>query len=104
MPTPILSALSFTLMIAVFEFLWMMGYSGTVAFAPKGQLGSVFGISFAIGCLLASLLSAGVGQLLDYLNNDYLYLIVLLMLGYLTYISMVLFKTYFQKVVAVTKE
>ena len=86
MSSPIASAALFTLMIVVFEFIWMTGYGGTVAFAPKGQLGSVFGISFAIGCFLASVLAAVVGVLLDYLGNDFVRLVGLLMAGFLAVI------------------
>ena len=81
------SAILFTLMIIVFEFVWMLGYGGTVAYAPKGQLGSVFGISFAIGCFLASLLAAAVGFLLDVLGNDFVRLISLLMFLFLAIIT-----------------
>ncbi|HZW21741.1 MFS transporter [Noviherbaspirillum sp.] len=81
------SAAAYTLMIVVFEFIWMTGYGGTVAYAPKGQLGSVFGISFAIGCFLASVLAAAVGMLLDYLGNDFLRLVGLLMLLFLTIVG-----------------
>ncbi|MFC4160301.1 MFS transporter [Chitinimonas lacunae] len=84
---PIVSAVAFTLMIVLFEFVWMMGYGGTVAYAPKGQLGSVFGISFAIGCFLASLLAAGVGMLLDYLGNDFVQLVGLLMALFLSVVA-----------------
>lgn len=89
-PAPLVSGVCFALMIVLFEFLWMTGYSGTVAFAPSGRLGSVFGISFALGCLFASLLSAVLGLLLDVLGNNYFYLIVLLMFAYLTGIALLL--------------
>ncbi|HEU4403936.1 MAG TPA: MFS transporter [Polyangiaceae bacterium] len=83
---PLVGAALFTLMIVTFEFTWMTGYGGTVAFAPKGQLGSVFGISFAIGCFLASVLAATVGMLLDYLGNDFVRLVGLLMAAFLAVI------------------
>jgi predicted MFS family arabinose efflux permease len=83
---PLASATLFTLMIMAFEFTWMTGYGGTVAFAPKGQLGSVFGISFAVGCFLASVLAAVVGLMLDYLGNDFVRLVGLLMVGFLAFI------------------
>jgi predicted MFS family arabinose efflux permease len=86
---PIASAALFTLMIMAFEFLWMTGYGGTVAFAPKGQLGSVFGISFAVGCFLASVLAAVVGVLLDYFGNDFVLLVGLLMSAFLAVIFLV---------------
>lgn len=86
--SPMASAVSFTLMIVVFEFIWMMGYGGTVAHAPKGQLGSVFGISFAIGCFLASLLASAAGMLLDYLGNDFVLLVGLLMVLFLSIVML----------------
>ena len=89
-PNPLLSGVCFVLMIIFFEFLWMMGYSGTVAFAPDGRLGSVFGISFALGCLFASLLSAILGLLLDFFGNNYLYLVALLMFVYLAGVVLLL--------------
>ncbi|WP_434632539.1 MFS transporter [Chromobacterium sp. CV08] len=85
---PLASAALFTLMIIVFEFVWMMGFSGIVAFAPKGQLGSVFGISFAVGCLCASVLSTAVGMLLDHLGHDYPLMIGTLMTAYLLIIGL----------------
>lgn len=78
-----LSAVWFALMVVVFEFSWMIGYGGIVAFSPKGQLGSVFGISFAIGCLCASALSALVGAALDIFGGAYVALVGLLMAAYL---------------------
>ncbi|WP_455809731.1 MFS transporter [Pseudomonas koreensis] len=89
-PTPLLSAVCFSLMIVVFEFLWMMGYAGTVAFAPAGRLGSIFGISFALGCLFASLLSTLLGFVLDFFGNNYFYLIALLMFAYLSCVALLL--------------
>jgi predicted MFS family arabinose efflux permease len=78
------SAALFALMVVVFEFTWMMGYGGIVAFAPKGQLGSVFGISFAIGCFCASVLATLVGALVDIFGGAYTTLIGLLMMAYLS--------------------
>jgi MFS family permease len=77
------SAALFALMVVVFEFMWMMGYGGIVAFAPKGQLGSVFGISFAIGCFCASAVATLVGAMLDIFGGAYAALIGLLMTAYL---------------------
>lgn len=77
------SAALFAVMVVVFEFMWMMGYGGIVAYAPKGQLGSVFGISFAIGCFCASALATLVGALLDVFGGAYAALIGLLMTAYL---------------------
>lgn len=85
--SPILSAVLFTLMIIVFEFIWMIGYSGIVVFAPKGQLGSVFGISFAIGCFLASMLATAVGMLIDYFESDFVQLVQLLMALFLSIVA-----------------
>jgi predicted MFS family arabinose efflux permease len=82
--SPGVSAALFLAMIVVFEFLWMMGYSGTVALAPKGRLGSVFGISFALGCFLASLQAALVGALVDRFDHHFVELVSLLMMLYLT--------------------
>ncbi len=86
---PSLSAALFLAMIIVFEFLWMMGYSGIVAFSPKGRLGSVFGISFAIGCFLASLQAAVVGLLIDRFDNNFVGLIGTLMVLYVAIIVFV---------------
>jgi MFS family permease len=66
----------------------MLGYSGIVAFAPKGQLGSVFGISFALGCFFASVLAALVGALLDRFGSDYAMLIGLFMMMYLSIVGL----------------
>jgi hypothetical protein len=78
------SGVLFLAMVVVFEFLWMMGYSGMVALAPNGRLGSVFGISFALGCLLASLQAALVGALIDRFDGRFVELVSLLMMLYLT--------------------
>ncbi|WNG17244.1 MFS transporter [Cystobacter fuscus] len=85
---PLVCAALFTLMVIFFEFTWMLGYSGIVAFAPKGQLGSVFGISFALGCFFASVLAALVGALLDRFGNDYTLLIGLFMMMYLSIVGL----------------
>jgi predicted MFS family arabinose efflux permease len=85
---PLVSAVLFTLMVVCFEFVWMLGYSGIVAFAPKGQLGSVFGISFALGCFFASVLAALVGALLDRFGSDYSMLIGLFMMMYLSIVGL----------------
>ncbi|QYD69870.1 MFS transporter [Paraburkholderia edwinii] len=74
----------FLAMVVVFEFLWMMGYSGMVALAPNGRLGSVFGISFALGCFLASLQAGLVGALIDRFDGRFVELVSLLMMLYLT--------------------
>ncbi len=84
---PLISAVAFTLMILLFEFLWMAGYVGIVAFAPNGQLGSVFGISFAIGCILASIVVTVSGALLDLTENNYVLVIGLFMGIYLAVIG-----------------
>ncbi|TQV84976.1 MFS transporter [Aliikangiella coralliicola] len=80
---PIFAAVFFTAMVFIFEFIWMMGYSGIVTFAPKGQLGSIFGISFSIGCLLASVIATILGGLLDYFGNDFVKTTLLFMSAYL---------------------
>lgn len=87
---PFACALLFFLMIVVFEFLWMTGYSGMVAFAPKGQLSSIFGISFAIGCFLASAQAALVGTLLDMFGDRFAVLVGAFMLLYLVILGSVL--------------
>jgi predicted MFS family arabinose efflux permease len=87
---PLVSAIAFTCMVIGFEFLWMLGYAGTVAFAPKGQLSAVFGISFALGCLLASFMAAAVGALLDYFDNQFVRLVMLLMTVFVTLILLAL--------------
>lgn len=89
-PGPLLSGACFALMVVLFGFLWMMGYSGTVALAPTGQLGTVFGIAFALGSLFSSLLSAVLGLLLAFLGNSYVYLIALLMFAYWAGIALLL--------------
>jgi len=91
--TAFISAPTFALMIVVFEFTWMVGYGGIVAFSPKGQLGSVFGISFAIGCFCASVLSTLVGTLLDIFGGVYTAMIAVLMLVYL-FILMLAVRSY----------
>ncbi|WP_018693433.1 MFS transporter [Algicola sagamiensis] len=70
--SPVVSAIFFTIMVLLFEFVWMNGYAGIVAFAPNGKLGSVFGISFSIGCLMASFIGMLVGLLLDMTENNFL--------------------------------
>lgn len=85
---PLVCAALFTLMVVTFEFTWMLGYSGIIAFSPKGQLGSVFGISFALGCFFASVLAAVVGALLDRFGNDYTLLIGLFMMMYLSIVGL----------------
>jgi hypothetical protein len=82
--SPATSGALFLAMVVVFEFLWMMGYSGMVALAPHGRLGSVFGISFAFGCFLASLQAALVGALIDRFDGRFVELVSLLMVLYLT--------------------
>jgi hypothetical protein len=82
--SPGVSAALFLVMVVVFEFLWMTGYSGMVALAPNGCLGSVFGISFALGCFLASLQAALVGALVDRFDDRFVELVSLFMMFYLT--------------------
>ncbi|CAB3763135.1 MFS transporter [Paraburkholderia solisilvae] len=82
--SPAVSAALFLAMIVVFEFLWMMGYSGMVALAPHGRLGSIFGMSFALGCLLASVQAALVGALVDRFTDRFVEVVSVLMMLYLT--------------------
>jgi hypothetical protein len=84
--SPATSGALFLAMVVVFEFLWMMGYSGMVALAPKGRLGSVFGISFALGCFVASVQAALVGALIDRFDGRFVEVVGLLMMLYLTVI------------------
>ncbi|APR36708.1 MFS transporter [Paraburkholderia sp. SOS3] len=84
--SPATSGALFLAMVVVFEFLWMMGYSGMVALAPKGRLGSVFGISFALGCFVASVQAALVGALIDRFDRRFVEVVGLLMMLYLTVI------------------
>ncbi|MDQ7978666.1 MFS transporter [Paraburkholderia sp. SARCC-3016] len=84
--SPVTSGALFLAMVVVFEFLWMMGYSGMVALAPKGRLGSVFGISFALGCFVASMQAALVGALIDRFDGRFVEVVGLLMMLYLTVI------------------
>jgi hypothetical protein len=81
--SPGVSALLFLAMVVLFEFLWMMGYGGMVVLAPNGRLSSVFGISFALGCFLASLQAALVGALVDRFDGRFVELVGLLMMLYL---------------------
>lgn len=69
--SPLVSAAFFTIMVFLYEFIWMNGYAGIVAFAPEGQLGTVFGITFCIGCTLASVVSGLVGLVIDMTNNNF---------------------------------
>lgn len=80
---PLLCAAFFTLMVFTFEVVWMFGYAGIVAYAPKGELGSVFGITFGIGCCGASLFVVLAGALLDSLNGNFPLVIALFMAAYL---------------------
>lgn len=82
--SPAISGGLFLAMVVAFEFLWMMGYSGMVALAPNGRLGAVFGISFALGCFLASVQAALVGALIDRFGGRFVELVSLLMMLYLT--------------------
>jgi predicted MFS family arabinose efflux permease len=82
--SPAMSGALFLAMVVVFEFLWMMGYSGMVALAPNGRLGAVFGISFALGCFFASVQAALVGALIDRFDGRFVELVSLLMMLYLT--------------------
>lgn len=78
-----LCALCFTLMVFIFEFVWMAGYSGIVQFSPQNKLGSTFGISFAIGCLFGSVAAAATGYLLDIFDNDFASAVAIFMVVYL---------------------
>lgn len=82
-----LAAICFFVMVFLFEFIWMTGYAGIVAYSPKNQLGSVFGISFAIGCLMGSVAAAFTGYLLDILNNNFSATIGIFMFLYLSVLS-----------------
>jgi predicted MFS family arabinose efflux permease len=88
--SPAASGAGFFLMILVFEFVWMTGYTGIVAYAPKGQLGSVFGISFALGCFFASVLTGLIGAFLDGYGSDFTLLVGVLMLVYLALLAFTL--------------
>jgi predicted MFS family arabinose efflux permease len=84
---PFLCAASFTLMIFTFEMIYMFGYAGIVAYAPQGELGSIFGITFCIGCVGASLCSVISGALLDHFNYNFVWVTSIFMgtfLGLLT--------------------
>ena len=87
---PAASAVAFFLMILVFEFVWMTGYTGIVAYAPKGQLGSVFGISFALGCFFASVLTGLIGAFLDRYGSNFTLLVSGLMAIYLALLALTL--------------
>lgn len=86
-----LSGLSFILMVFVFEFVWMTGYAGIVQFSPKGKLGSTFGISFAIGCLMGSVFSGITGYLLDIFKNNFITTVGLFMAMYLSIVFLMYF-------------
>jgi MFS family permease len=79
----LVSAIFFSLMILTFEMIYMFGYAGIVAYAPKGELGSVFGIIFCIGCSLASLCVVATGAILDFFGNDFFSVVVFFMSIYL---------------------
>lgn len=78
----IASAVFFTAMVFLFEFVWMLGYSGIVTLSPKKRVGSVFAITFAVGCLLGSVMALGVGGLLDILGNNFVYTVGIFMAAY----------------------
>lgn len=84
--SPVVSAVFFTLMVFLYEFIWMNGYAGIVAYSPPGQLGAIFGITFCIGCTLASVVSALAGLLLDRTSNNFIVTIAIFMGLYLTVI------------------
>ncbi len=87
---PILNAVSFTLMVFLFEFVWMTGYAGLIAFSPQGKLGVVFGISFAIGCLFASIVSVILGYLIDYSDGAFFVIVSSAMFFYILLIGLLL--------------
>lgn len=68
---PLLCAILFSVMVLAFEMLFMIGYAGVVAYSPKGQLGSVFAITFSIGCCAASLCAVLTGFILDFFAYDF---------------------------------
>lgn len=78
----IASAAFFTVMVFLFEFVWMLGYSGIVTFSPKNRVGSVFAITFAIGCFLGSATALVTGGLLDMFNNNFVYTVGIFMAVY----------------------
>ena len=82
----IVSAVFFTTMVFLFEFVWMLGYSGIVTLSPKNRVGSVFAITFAVGCLLGSVMALAVGGLLDILENNFVYTVGIFMAAYSTLI------------------
>lgn len=84
-----LSGICFFLMVYVFEFIWMTGYGGIVAYAPKAQLGAVFGITFCLGCVLASICAALTGQLLDYSQHHFVFTVAVFMSLYAILIFLV---------------
>ncbi len=92
--SPLVSAVFFTLMVFLYEFIWMNGYAGIVAFSPEGKLGTIFGITFCIGCTLASLVSALAGLLIDITNNNFVMTISIFMSLYLAviFIAWIVFK------------
>ncbi len=86
--SPVLSALFFVLMIFIFEFIWMNGYAGIVAYSPEGTLGAVFGITFCIGCTAASVVAALTGFLIDVTGNDFVMTVSIFMITYLSIIGL----------------
>lgn len=84
--SPLVSAVFFTLMVFLYEFIWMNGYAGIVAFSPEGKVGAIFGITFCIGCTLASIVSAFVGLVIDITNNNFVLTISIFMTLYMAMI------------------
>lgn len=80
----LMAAICFTIMIFTFEMVWMFGYAGIVAYAPKGELGTVVSITFGFGCCAASLCSIVAGSLIDALNGDFLVATAIFMTAFFT--------------------
>lgn len=75
-------AVFFIIMVFLFEFVWMLGYSGIVTLSPKNRVGSVFAITFAVGCFLGSATALVTGALLDMFNNNFVYTVSIFMTVY----------------------
>lgn len=78
----LLCATLFSLMVFTYEMVWMFGYTGIFAYAPKGELGSIVSISFAFGYCAGSLCIVLAGALLDYFNGNFFGVVTVFMSVY----------------------
>ncbi|MEA2663974.1 MAG: hypothetical protein QOI11_918 [Candidatus Eremiobacteraeota bacterium] len=76
-------AVLLTAMVFIFELVWMSGYTGIFAYAPKGRLGSIISISYGFGFCAASSCIVLTGVLLDYFKGSFPSVVAILMGIYL---------------------